>query len=130
MENEPETTSSQLPAGPPQIPTQQAMDVFVDTSSSATVPQQATFQPTQTRVDDGLVHCPSCSSTQFFGSKKVSGLGWTLYISAIANIFISGLLMFVFIGFLTIFLSPILAMIGFYGCRKHVNTCARCKRDF
>jgi|GEM_PF-2697879 len=107
------------------------MDVIVDTAPLATIPQQAAFHPPQqTRMNDELVRCPSCGSSQFFGSKKISGLGWTLYISAIANLFISGLLMFVFVGFLTIFLSPILAMVGFYGCRKHVNTCAKCKRDF
>lgn len=82
------------------------------------------------RPADDLVRCPGCGSSQFFGSKKVTGLGWFLYISAIGNIFVSGLLMFVWIGFLTILLSPVMAIIGFYGCRKHVNTCARCKRNF
>jgi hypothetical protein len=72
----------------------------------------------------------SCGSTQFFGAKKVTTLGWVLYISAIANLLVSGLLMFFLIGFVTIFLSPVLAIVGFYGCRKHVNTCAKCKRDF
>jgi len=57
-------------------------------------------------------------------------MGWVLYIAAILNVFVSGLLMFVLVGFLTIFLSPILAVIGFYACRKFVNTCARCRRDF
>jgi DNA-directed RNA polymerase subunit RPC12/RpoP len=79
---------------------------------------------------DALVRCPSCGSTQFFGAKKVTTLGWVLYISAIANLLVSGLLMFFLIGFVTIFLSPVLAIVGFYGCRKHVNTCAKCKRDF
>jgi hypothetical protein len=80
--------------------------------------------------DDTLVRCPSCGSTQFFGSKKVTGMGWALYIAALVNIPISLLLMFVLIGFVTIFLTPVLALVGFYGCRKHVNTCAKCKRDF
>ena len=49
---------------------------------------------------------------------------------ALANILVSGLLMFVFIGFITIFLTPILALIARFGCCDHVNTCARCKKDF
>lgn len=57
-------------------------------------------------------------------------MGWVLYIGAVANGFISVLLMLVFIGWITIFLTPVLAIIGFYGCRKHVNTCARCKKEF
>ena len=77
-----------------------------------------------------MVKCPFCQSTQFFGSKKVSGLGWTLYALGLINLLISIPLMFVFVGFITVFLTPILTMIGYYGCRKHVNTCARCKRDF
>jgi hypothetical protein len=79
---------------------------------------------------DELVRCPYCGSTQFFGGKKVTALGWALYIMALVNVPISFLLMFLFIGFLTIFATPVLAIIGFYGCRQHVNTCARCKREF
>lgn len=76
------------------------------------------------------IQCPYCGSVQFFGGKKVTALGWALYIAALVNIPISLLLMFLLIGFLTIFLTPLLAIVGFYGCRKHVNTCARCKREF
>jgi len=79
---------------------------------------------------DVAVRCPHCGSTQFFGRRKITGIGWTLYILALVNIPISLLLMFVLIGFVTIFASPVLALIGFYGCRKLVNTCAKCKRDF
>lgn len=79
---------------------------------------------------DDLIRCPYCGSTQFFGRRKITGLGWFLYISAILNIPVSIVLMFVFIGWLTIFLTPVMAIIGFYACRRHVNTCARCKKDF
>jgi uncharacterized membrane protein len=48
----------------------------------------------------------------------------------LVNFVISAVLMTVAIGFCTIFLTPILAIIGFYGCQAHVNTCAKCKRDF
>jgi hypothetical protein len=37
------------------------------------------------------------------------------------------------IGLLGLFgfiLSPILSLNGYYGCRKIVNTCSSCKRDF
>jgi len=77
-----------------------------------------------------LLRCPHCGSPQFFGRRKVSRLGWTLYICALVNVVISGLLMTIGIGFCTIILSPILAIIGFHGCQAHVNTCAKCKRDF
>lgn len=92
-------------------------------SPAATLPVARTF-------NDDLVRCPYCGSSQFFGGKKVTGLGWALYIAALVNIPFSFLLMFVFIGFLTLFFSPVLALIGFYGCRVHVNTCAKCKREF
>ncbi len=51
-------------------------------------------------------------------------MGWLLYIPAIANLLLSFLLMFIFIGFVTIFLSPVLAIVGFYGCRRrqHLRT--------
>jgi hypothetical protein len=85
--------------------------------------------PSPAGIDD-VIRCPYCGSSQFFGRRKVTGLGWTLYICALVNSAISVLLMFAAIGFCTIFLSPILAIIGFYGCQAHVNTCAKCKRDF
>jgi len=77
-----------------------------------------------------LIQCPYCGSTQFFGRRRVTTLGWVLYSAAIANLLLSALLMFVFVGFCTILLSPVLAILGFHGCREHVNTCAMCKRDF
>lgn len=86
--------------------------------------------PAPPMPQDVAVRCPHCGSAQFFGRRKITGIGWTLYILALVNIPISLLLMFVLIGFVTIFASPVLALIGFYGCRKLVNTCARCKRDF
>jgi len=92
--------------------------------------QAGPVQQSQSTAEDTLVRCPHCGSAQFFGRRKVTPMGWGLYIAAIANLLLSFLLMFIFIGFVTIFLSPILAIVGFYGCRRHVNTCARCKRDF
>ncbi len=79
---------------------------------------------------DDLIRCPYCGSTQFFGRRKVTSLGWTLYISALVWSVISCLAMTIGIGFCMIILSPILAITGFYGCQAHVNTCAKCKRDF
>ena len=136
MENEPDLNTPQRPVTPPHIPHKEAGDMLAENDANVANPPQLpatrpnAIQPAQNQGGDDLVRCPYCNSTQFFGSKKVTGMGWFLYISAIANLFISGLLMFVFIGFLTIFASPILAIIGFYGCRKHVNTCAKCKHDF
>lgn len=92
------------------------------------IPSQA--PPTPQQVMDAPVRCPHCSSTQFYGGKKLTGMGWTLIICAIVNLFVSFLLMFIVIGFLTIFLTPVLMLIGFYGCRRVVNTCARCRREF
>lgn len=79
---------------------------------------------------EDIIRCPYCGSSQFFGRRKVTSLGWTLYIGSLVNFVISAVLMTVAIGFCTIFLTPILAIIGFYGCQAHVNTCAKCKRDF
>jgi hypothetical protein len=76
------------------------------------------------------VRCPRCGSTQFFGGRRISGFGWVLIIAAMLNMIVSIPLMFIFIGFFTIFLSPILSLIGFYACRKFVNTCARCKCNY
>jgi len=77
-----------------------------------------------------MIRCPYCGSTQFFGSRRVTTIGWILYGTAILNLLVSSLLMIIFIGFCTIFLTPVLAIIGYHGCREHVNTCAACKRDF
>jgi hypothetical protein len=77
-----------------------------------------------------LIRCPYCGSNQFFGRRRVTTIGWVLYCAALLNLVLSAVLMFVFVGFCTIFLSPLLAIVGFHGCREHVNTCAACKRDF
>jgi len=79
---------------------------------------------------NGLVRCPNCGSTQFFGRRKITGWGWFWLISAIGNLLISIPLMAACIGFAMIFLSPIMAFIGWHVCRTHVNTCAKCKQDF
>jgi len=107
MNSDSESQMSQIPAGPPQPPS-----------------LPGTFQA------QDLIRCPHCGSTQFFGRRKITGFGWFLYISALLNIPVSFLLMFVLIGWVTIFLTPVMAIIGFYACRRHVNTCARCKKDF
>ena len=81
--------------------------------------------------DDEVIRCPYCNSTQFFCGRRVTMTGWVLYACAIVNlVIVSPLLMFVCIGFVTIFLSPILALIGMVYCRALVNTCGRCRRDF
>jgi DNA-directed RNA polymerase subunit RPC12/RpoP len=96
-----------------------------DNPATTTVP----VSPPQAAEHDA-VQCPYCSSKQFFGRRKVTVLGWVLYASAIVNLIVSIPMMFLFVGFVTIFLSPVLAIVGFFVCREHVNTCARCKRDF
>jgi len=73
--------------------------------------------------------CPSCGATQFFGGRKTTGWGWFWIISATLNAIVSIPLMFVMVGWFTIFLSPIMGIFA-HMCRRHVNTCARCKRDF
>jgi hypothetical protein len=88
------------------------------------------MSPVQTADERVLVRCPHCASTQFFGRRRITSMGWVLYGAALVNVLLSIPMMFIFIGFFTMFLTPILALIGFYGCRAHVNTCARCKRDF
>lgn len=98
-------------------------------------PAQARAVSTASARDSGtestdLVRCPYCGSTQFFGRQRVTTLGWILYGSAILNLGVSALLMLVFVGYCSIFLTPILAIVGFYACREHVNTCAKCKRTF
>src|SRR5882724_10882576 len=82
--------------------------------------QQVPLQESQAALQyDDPVRCPHCGSSQFFGTRRITAMGWLLYSLAIGNLIISFLLMFVFIGFLTIFLSPVLAIVGFYGCRRH-----------
>lgn len=76
------------------------------------------------------VMCPFCGSTQFFGRRRISGLGWVLHISAIANLLVSVVLMFFFIGFCTVLLTPILSLCAYVWGFQHCNTCASCKRDF
>jgi len=102
-----------------------------DTELNPSVPISSWQAGNQTALQEDIaVRCPHCGSLQFFGRRKVTPTGWLLYMAALGNLFLSFLLMFVLVGFLTIFLSPVLAIVGFYGCRRHVNTCARCKRDF
>lgn len=76
------------------------------------------------------VHCPACGSTQFFGRRRMTGLGITLYVLGLVVLVASVPLMLVGVGFCTIFFAPVLTLIGWYACRKHVNTCANCKREF
>jgi hypothetical protein len=61
-----------------------------------------------------------------------------MYLSSVAVALLGGLLVILTfaigpIGLLGLFgfiLSPILSLTGYYGCRKIVNTCSSCKRDF
>ena len=76
------------------------------------------------------IMCPYCGSTQFFGRRRVSSLGWVLYISSIANLLVSIVLMFFFIGFCTFILTPILCACAYAWGFEHCNTCASCKKDF
>lgn len=78
----------------------------------------------------GLIRCPNCGSTQFFGRRRVTTMGWILYGAAIVNLLLSAVLMFIFLGFCTIFLTPVLAIIGFHGCRENINVCAACRKEF
>ena len=75
------------------------------------------------------IQCPACASPQFFGGRKTSTWGWLWLIGAILNLLVSVPLMFVGIGFATVILTPLM-MIGFHVCKRHVNTCARCKKEF
>jgi len=79
---------------------------------------------------DKPVQCPFCGCEQFSGDRKVTTLGWTLIIIGLVNLPISFLLMSVCIGWVTIFLSPPLVLFGRLVCRKHVNSCARCRREW
>lgn len=76
------------------------------------------------------IMCPFCGSTQFFGRRRVSGLGWVLYISSIANFLVSVILMFFIVGFCTVFLTPVLSLCAYVWGFEHCNTCASCKKDF
>lgn len=87
-------------------------------------------RPVAVGADDEAIRCPYCGSTQFFGGRRVTTTGWILYGCAIANFLVSLLLMWVCIGFVTIFLTPVLALIGVVYCRSLVNTCGRCRKDF
>jgi hypothetical protein len=86
-------------------------------------------QPMSTQGTCDAIRCPNCDSTQFFGKQKISGLGWTLiWIGGLGTLF-SVILMSVFIGFCTIFLTLPMLIVGFF-MRKYVNVCARCRREF
>jgi len=118
-----------IPRRPELLPSLRAIEEPsppTETSQAVSSQQDAQSQAEQ----DIPVRCPNCGSAQFFGTRRVTTIGWLLYATAIADLLISIPLMYVCIGFFTIFFAPVLAMIGFYGCRKLVNTCARCKRDF
>lgn len=78
----------------------------------------------------GPVTCPRCGSSQFVCEKKITGWGWFWIISGLANIVVSGLLMFLLVGFVTIFATPLFILIGFYSCRRLTNTCASCKHEW
>lgn len=89
----------------------------------------AVLQPPSAPPAEQPVRCPRCGSQQFFGARKVSGWGWFWLAASTVNLLVSIPLMFLWVGFLTALLSPVMGL-GFYFCRRHVNTCARCKRDF
>jgi hypothetical protein len=76
-----------------------------------------------------VIHCPYCGSTQFFGTQKISGLGWTFIWVGVAGSLVSVLLMAVMVGFCTIFLTLPMLIAGLF-MRKYVNVCARCRREF
>lgn len=76
------------------------------------------------------IMCPNCGSTQFFGRRRISGLGWALHIASIVNLLISIPLMFFFVGFCTIIFTPILSLCAYVWGFQHANTCASCKKDF
>lgn len=102
-------------------------------SGSASYPMVKSGPPSTTSRPlpmDDVIRCPFCGSTQFFGRRKINSTGMVLYICSIVNLVVSLLLMFAGIGLCTILLTPILSAIAFFGCQVHVNTCARCKRDF
>ncbi len=67
--------------------------------------QPAASAPPAAVPDGGQIHCPSCSSTQFFGGRKTSGWGWFWLVAAILNFFVSLPLMLVGIGFVTVILT-------------------------
>lgn len=107
-------------------------DVSQPMSSLGQRPTSGSSQTTATAQQpiDLPLRCPHCGSTQFYGGKRITGTGWLLIVCGILNLFVSIPLMAVLIGFLTVVLTPVLILIGFYACRRLVNTCARCKRDF
>lgn len=77
------------------------------------------------------VRCPACGSTQFFGRRRMTKLGVLLYVSGLIVLFISlPLILAGGAGLCTIVFAPILCLTGWYACRRHVNTCANCKREF
>ena len=85
--------------------------------------------PAYSSVAPVVVQCPNCGSTQFFGEKRMTGLGRTMLWCGLIGTAISILLMFFFIGFCTIFLTvPMLIAAPFL--RKYVNICAKCRRTF
>jgi DNA-directed RNA polymerase subunit RPC12/RpoP len=84
------------------------------------------------------IQCPHCGSGQFVTRQKATAKRWVFYLSAFAvglfSIFLGSLTIFIgpvgLLGFVTLLFIPVLSLIGFYGCRKIVNTCSNCKRDF
>lgn len=75
------------------------------------------------------ITCPRCGSCQFFGEKKVSGIGWLLFCTGIIIILISFLLMFLGLGFCTVWLGVPLLILPFF-LTRYVNVCAACRRRF
>lgn len=80
-------------------------------------------------VGSPQIMCPACHSQQFFGEKRMSGLGWTLFWIGLVMMVISLLLMLAGVGFCTII--PSFMVMGISPLfRKYVNVCANCKSAF
>jgi hypothetical protein len=90
--------------------------------------------------NDILVHCPRCGSTQFAVMQKTTTMRGILFLAAFSSgmlgillgiILVSiGAFGFLFISFFMILMIPVMSLYGYYGCKKIVNVCANCRRDF
>jgi DNA-directed RNA polymerase subunit RPC12/RpoP len=75
------------------------------------------------------VQCPHCGSSQFFGEKRITGLGIFLIFAGFGGILLCIPFMFIFVGFLALPIPLIMFIVGVTR-RRYVNVCARCRKTF
>ena len=75
------------------------------------------------------IGCRHCRSVRTLWRSRISAHGWALQLAAIGNLALSVRLMdWTDLGYLTIFVTPVFAALGFFECRRLVIACAGCGR--